>query len=165
MVVNNRSSAGHCGLHPLSVIGLLLSLEKNPQLPEIVKRATIVKSALHEGETVMNVSGSEKVASSILKMGCKIIIVTLGEKGSYVSTCEGKSMVIPAINPRKINDPTGAGDSYAGSFLVEYLKTKDIRRSAIIASSAVSFKVEGHSTAGFASRADIEERARKYIEE
>ncbi|WXG42775.1 MAG: PfkB family carbohydrate kinase [Promethearchaeati archaeon SRVP18_Atabeyarchaeia-1] len=142
-----------------------VSLERNPQLLEIVKRAMIVKSALQEGETVMNVSGFEEVASSFLNMGCKITIVTLGGKGAYISTCEGESLVVPAINPRRITDLTGAGDAYAGSFLAEYLKTKDLRRSAIIASSAVSFKVEGHSTSGFASRADIEKRAREYLEQ
>jgi sugar/nucleoside kinase (ribokinase family) len=141
-----------------------VSLEKNEQLPEMVKCATIVKSALREGEAVMGVSGFKKVASSLLGMGCKIVIVTLGGNGSYISTFDGESLSIPVIKPRKVTDFTGAGDVYAGSFLTEYLKTKDVRRSGIIAGSTVSFKVEGHSTAGFASREKIEERAKQYLE-
>jgi sugar/nucleoside kinase (ribokinase family) len=136
-----------------------VSVETNPLLPEIVRNVTIVKTALKEGELVTKTLGFEKVASSLLDMGCKISIVTLGAKGSYISTSDGESLSIPAIRPRKVIDYTGAGDAYAGSFLVEYTRTRDIRRSAIIASSAVSFKVEGHSTSGFASRKDIEERA------
>jgi sugar/nucleoside kinase (ribokinase family) len=142
-----------------------VSIDRSQQLPEIIENVTIVKSALREGEAVTNVSGCEKVAEALLVMGCKITIVTLGAKGSYISTCDGESFSIPAIKPRKIMDFTGAGDAYAGSFLVEYLKTKDVRRSGIIASSAVSFKVEGHSTSGFASRAEVEERAKKYLKE
>jgi sugar/nucleoside kinase (ribokinase family) len=141
-----------------------VSIERSPQLPEIVRSVTIVKSALSEGEAVLNVLGFEKVAESFLDMGCKIAIVTLGAKGSYISTSDGEFLSIPAIKPRKVMDFTGAGDAYAGSFLVEYLKTKDVRRSGIIASSAVSFKVEGHSISGFASREEIEERAREYLE-
>lgn len=140
-----------------------VSIEKSRQLPDIIGSVTVVKSALREGETVTNVSGCERVADVFLGMGCKITIVTLGAEGSYISTCGGESFSIPAIKARKIMDFTGAGDTYAGSFLVEYLKTKDVRRSGIIASSAVSFKVEGHSTSGFASRAEIEERAKKYL--
>ncbi len=140
-----------------------VSVESNPLLQEMVKNVTIVKASLKEGEVVTKVSGFEKVASSLLDMGCKISIVTLGARGSYISTCDGESLLIPAIKPRKVTDYTGAGDVYAGSFLVEYARTKDVRHSAIMASSAVSFKVEGHSTSGFASRKDIEERAKEYF--
>ena len=140
-----------------------VSIERSQQLPEIIDNVTIVKSALREGEMVTNASGCEGVAKSFLDMGCKIAIVTLGGEGSYVSTSHGESVSIPAIKPRKVMDFTGAGDAYAGSFLVEYMRTKDIRRSGIIASSAVSFKVEGHSTSGFASREEVEERAKKYL--
>ena len=140
-----------------------VSVEANELLPEMVRHVTIVKSALKEGEEVTKTTGFEKVASSLLDMGCRISIVTLGAKGSYISNCDGESLLIPAIKPRKVVDYTGAGDAFAGSFLVEYTRTHDIRRSAIIASSAVSFKVEGHSTSGFASRKDIEERAAQYL--
>jgi sugar/nucleoside kinase (ribokinase family) len=140
-----------------------VSAETNPLLPEIVRNVTIVKTTLKEGEVVTKASGFEKVASSLLDMGCKISIVTLGAKGSYILTSDGESLSIPAIRPRRVMDYTGAGDAYAGSFLVEYTRTQNIRRSAIIASSAVSFKVEGHSTSGFASRKDIEERAMEYL--
>jgi sugar/nucleoside kinase (ribokinase family) len=140
-----------------------VSVERNSLLPEMVGKVTIVKTALKEGEVVTKVSGYEKVASSLLDMGCKISIVTLGGKGSYVSAYDRESLFIPAIKPRRVTDYTGAGDAYAGSFLVEYTRTRDVRRSAIIASSAVSFKVEGHSTSGFATRKDIEERAKEYF--
>ena len=142
-----------------------VSIQRSQQLSEIVRSVTIVKSALREGEAVTNVSGCEKVAESFLGMGCKIAIVTLGAEGSYISTYDGETFSVPAIKPRKVLDSTGAGDAYAGSFLAEYLKTRDVWRSGIIASSAVSFKVEGHSTSGFASRDEVEQRAMKYLKD
>jgi len=140
-----------------------VSVERNPLLPEILGKVTIVKATLKEGEVATSASGPEKVACSLIDMGCEIAIVTLGGKGSYVSTHDEESFSTPAIKPRKVTDYTGAGDVYAGSFLVEYSRIHDIRRSAIIASTAVSFKVEGHSTSGFASRQEIEERAKGYL--
>jgi sugar/nucleoside kinase (ribokinase family) len=139
------------------------SLVRYRFLPEIVEKVTAVKTSLQEGEAVTHSVGAEKVSSALIDMGCKIAIVTLGGRGSYVSTRDEDHLSIPAIKPRKVVDYTGAGDVYAGSFLFEYSKTHDARRSAIIASSAVSFKIEGHSTSGFASRQEIEERAKEYL--
>jgi sugar/nucleoside kinase (ribokinase family) len=39
-------------------------------------------------------------------------------------------------------DPTGAGDVYAGSFIVEYLRTQDYVESTLFASAASSMMVE-----------------------
>jgi sugar/nucleoside kinase (ribokinase family) len=141
-----------------------ISLSRNRILPKIVEKVTIVKTGLREGEVATQAKGAEKIASAIVDMGCKIAIITFGGKGSYVATCDGDHLSIPVVKPRKIVDYTGAGDVYAGSFLFEYSKTHDVKHSAIMASSAVSFKVEGHSTTGFASRPDIEERAREYLQ-
>nr|MDO8134825.1 PfkB family carbohydrate kinase [Candidatus Njordarchaeum guaymaensis] len=140
-----------------------VSLGKNRYLPQIIEKVTAVKTGLREGEVATHATGAEKVASALVDMGCKIAIITFGGKGSYVSTRDGDRLSIPVIKPRKVTDYTGAGDVYAGSFLFEYSKTHDVRHSAIIASSAVSFKVEGHSTSGFASRQEIEERAKEYL--
>jgi sugar/nucleoside kinase (ribokinase family) len=140
-----------------------ISLGKNRFLPEIIEKVTAVKTGLREGEVATQTTGAEKVASALVDMGCKIAIITFGGKGSYVSTRDGDRLSIPVIKPRKVTDYTGAGDVYAGSFLFEYSKTHDVKHSAIIASSAVSFKVEGHSTSGFASRQEIEERAKEYL--
>jgi len=140
-----------------------ISLSKNRFLPEIIEKVTIVKTTLREGEVATDEKGVEKIASALVDMGCKIAIVTFGGKGSYISTRDGDHLSIPVVKLRKVVDYTGAGDVYAGSFLFEYSKTHDVKYSAIIATSAVSFKVEGHSTSGFASRQEIEERAKEYL--
>ena len=44
------------------------------------------------------------------------IVTTLGENGSCVCTPDGK-ICIPAVKPKKVLDPTGAGDAYRGGLI------------------------------------------------
>lgn len=48
---------------------------------------------------------------------------------------------IPAYSTNAI-DPTGAGDVYGGSFIVEYSRTHDYVEAALFASAAASLMVE-----------------------
>lgn len=57
-----------------------------------------------------------------------LIVVTEGEKGSYVYY--GSNMYHqPAERISKIIDTTGAGDGYTGAFIAEYLKSGNIEKS------------------------------------
>lgn len=47
---------------------------------------------------------------------CPIIIITLGEKGSKIYFGE-KEILISAMKPKQIKDPTGCGDAYRAGFL------------------------------------------------
>lgn len=73
------------------------------------------------------------------------IIVTLGEKGSRLSTA-GREVSIPAARPRKVVDPTGAGDSYRGGLISGLVQGKDIRDCAKMGSVCASFTVECYGT-------------------
>jgi ribokinase len=67
-------------------------------------------------------------------------IVTLAERGSVLLDRD-RLYKVPAFRTKAI-DPTGAGDVYAGAFLVEYARTSDIVESALFASAAASVMVE-----------------------
>ncbi len=73
------------------------------------------------------------------------VIVTLGEKGSQVLTAGGE-INIPAIKPRKVEDPTGAGDAYRGGLISGLIKGKDIEECARMGSVCASFAVESYGT-------------------
>jgi adenosine kinase len=73
------------------------------------------------------------------------VIVTLGEKGSQVITAEGE-INIPAVKPRKVEDPTGAGDSYRGGLISGLIQGKDIEDCARMGSACASFAVECYGT-------------------
>jgi adenosine kinase len=73
------------------------------------------------------------------------IITTLGELGSQVST-QDSEIGIPPFKPRKVVDPTGAGDSYRGGLISGLVHGKDIEQCARIASVCASFAVECYGT-------------------
>jgi adenosine kinase len=45
-----------------------------------------------------------------------MLVITRGEHGSRVITASGE-VDVPAVTPRRIEDPTGVGDAYRGGFL------------------------------------------------
>jgi adenosine kinase len=74
-----------------------------------------------------------------------IIITTLGELGSQVSTVD-REINIPVVKAKKVEDPTGAGDSYRGGLISGLIRGKDIEESARMGSVCASFAVECYGT-------------------
>jgi adenosine kinase len=73
------------------------------------------------------------------------IITTLGELGSQVSTPDGEIDIFP-VKARKVEDPTGAGDSYRGGLISGLVQGKDIVQCARMGSVCASFAVECYGT-------------------
>ena len=96
----------------------------------------------YELELVMNKTGLTK--KELLGMA-GTIITTLGENGSQISTA-GDEIKIPVVKASKVEDPTGAGDSYRGGLISGLTRGKDILQSARIGSVCASFAVECYGT-------------------
>jgi sugar/nucleoside kinase (ribokinase family) len=93
-----------------------------------------------EAEIITGLQDRVEAAKELVKWGARVAIVTLGEKGSVVY--DGKAcLMIPAYKTVAL-DPTGAGDVYAGAFLTEYSRTRDVASSCLYASAAASIMVE-----------------------
>ncbi|MDI7268340.1 MAG: PfkB family carbohydrate kinase [Myxococcota bacterium] len=80
-------------------------------------------------------------------MGPRVIVVKRGEHGAYMSD-RGDLAFSPAVPVRRVIDPTGAGDAFAGGFMghVDRAGTCDratLREALRTAASAGSFAVEG----------------------
>ena len=75
----------------------------------------------------------------------KSIITTLGDKGSVI---ESKGLVykIKSAKPKKVVDPTGAGDAYRAGFLAGLEKGFDIKTCGQMGSVASSYAVEEYGT-------------------
>ena len=69
----------------------------------------------------------------------------MGEKGSQIITAKGE-INIPVVKPRKVEDPTGAGDAYRGGLISGLVRGKDIEQSARLGSVCASFAVECYGT-------------------
>jgi adenosine kinase len=71
----------------------------------------------------------------------KILIITKGEKGSVIYA-QGKKIIIKACRPRKVIDPTGAGDAYRAGVIKGLLLNWDFKKIGQFASAVASFAVE-----------------------
>ena len=81
------------------------------------------------------------------------IITTRGALGSQVSTLDREIGISP-IQARKVEDPTGAGDSYRGGLISGLIRGKDIEQCARMGSVCASFAVECYGTQEYRFSAD-----------
>ena len=89
------------------------------------------------------------IAIEKIKNNCKIVLITLGEKGSIIIN-NGKKILIKSYSFGKAIDTTGAGDIYASGFLKGYTEGKGIITSGHIGSICA-----GHIVTKLGARADI----------
>lgn len=109
-------------------------------LRKIVGLCDFVKPNEHESIVMTKTKDPFVSAKILVEWGSPVSIVTLAEKGSVIYDGE-KFLEIPAYETFA-KDPTGAGDVYAGAFLFEYNKTRDLASSGLFASAAASIMVE-----------------------
>ncbi len=81
-----------------------------------------------------------KASEKLLTMGPRIVIITLGEKGSFIATKHERHSV--RARNVKVVDTTGAGDAYAAGFLYGIINKFPIKKCAEIASALASFSVQ-----------------------
>ena len=68
------------------------------------------------------------------------MIVTLGGNGSALYS-EGKHVVIPAVKPVSLVDPTGCGDAYRAGLLYGIAQGWDMEKACRLASLMGSIKI------------------------
>lgn len=107
---------------------------------------------INEGEAKLLAGESNVVvaAEKILKMGPKAVVIKRGEYGAFLFF-QGEIFSCPAVPIRKVVDPTGAGDTFAGG-LIGYLaahgaglEQKALRNAVVNGAVMASFTVEDFS--------------------
>jgi len=122
--------------------GQSLPMLDTKDLIQAIEGARILISNDYELDLIMRKTGLNREA---LLGRARAIIVTLGELGSKVFTPEGE-ISVPAVAPRRVEDPTGAGDSYRGGLISGLIRGKDIEQCARMGSVCASFAVESYGT-------------------
>ena len=115
-------------------------------LLEVIKKVDLI---CINDEEVLQLSNSKNInegVSKILTMGPKYIIVKMGEYGASVYSSNNK-FACKSFPVKKVIDPTGAGDSFAGGFAGYLASSKDygfeyISKALIYANAIASFSVE-----------------------
>ncbi len=127
---------------------------------DISRLATIIKA--NELETLVATGinprlDPEGAVRALHRFGCRIAITTLAEAGSIIY--DGQAIYpIPPFTTTAI-DPTGAGDTYAGGFMVRYLETpQDLTGVGCFASSVASIMVENSGPNFDLTRKEVDRR-------
>lgn len=80
-----------------------------------------------------------------LIMMVPVTITTLGSKGSVIETRKESIHITPA-KPKKVSDPTGAGDAYRSGFVSGFVRGFDLVTCGQMGSVAAVYTVEKYGT-------------------
>ena len=139
--------------------GQSLPIWEAPALVDCLSGSRMLVSNDYELELITNKTGLSK---HDLLTRTQTIVTTLGEHGSRVSTPDGE-VAIPAVEPRQVVDPTGAGDAYRAGLIKGLIQGKSLAESALMGSACASFAVEQHGTQEYRfTREEIEERISRH---
>ncbi|AEH50559.1 ribokinase [Pseudothermotoga thermarum] len=92
-----------------------------------------------EGQILTGEKEKEKIVEKLLELGCKNVLLKLGEKGCLLVGELGR-FEIPAFKVQAV-DTTAAGDVFNGAFAAEFERSKDVKRALIYASAAAAISV------------------------
>lgn len=109
---------------------------------EAMSQCDIALPGLEDAELLTGLNDPDKIADFYLTLGAKIVALTLGPKGTLVATTD-KRLVVPGI-PVKAIDATGAGDTFDGAFLADYVIHQDPFKAARYANAAAALAVQGY---------------------
>lgn len=141
------------------------------KLMEMIARVDLLILNDEEAEMLTEERNFHKAGAALLELGPKFVIVKKGSHGAILFGPEGQLFAIPAYPVTDLQDPTGAGDSFAGA-LTGYLADKNatdfasIKQAMLYATVTASFTVEAFSSDSLesAGRAGIDERAARLRE-
>ena len=114
-------------------LGEIQVLRRN--LDSVLRICDLVKASIDEAKFQTSSQDHQVILDRFLAKGPKYAIITLGAKGSLFGVRNSQKLVIPAFPDKSIEDPTGAGDVYAGAWLTSYLRTKDPVWAAAVGSA------------------------------
>jgi sugar/nucleoside kinase (ribokinase family) len=119
-------------------------------LEKVISRVDVVTINEAEARQLCVTFSIIRAARRILDMGPRALVVKRGEHGSMLFLKDGGTFWSPAYPLEKVQDPTGAGDSFAGGFVGSIaaegrLDDDALRRAVVHGTVCASFAVESFS--------------------
>ena len=146
-------------------------IEKTPEkLRDVLGKIDVLIINDAEARQLSEKNNLLHAAREILRTGPSVLVIKKGEHGAMLVT-EKDLFWAPAFPLYDIQDPTGAGDSFAGGF-VGYIAEKNsyelpvLKKAAIYGSIMGSFCVEGFSVEQLKklTREEIDSRYQEFIQ-
>jgi len=141
---------------------------KRTSLIRVIKKVDIFLCNEAEARELSGQADLARASKWILAHGPKLAVIKKGEKGA---SCFSRDFAfsVPAFPLKKVVDPTGAGDSFAGGFLGYLTQAKRVGEAAvknaiIYGSVLASYNVESFSFDKVArlKRSDVERRVKQF---
>ncbi|BFP41399.1 carbohydrate kinase [Flavobacteriaceae bacterium GF1] len=88
-----------------------------------VEKSHLCKFSLEEAQLLSGKEDLKEASGHLHEVGAKIIVITLGKDGTYLSM-DGFSTLVPSIKVSPV-DTTGAGDAFIGCLLYQIAELND----------------------------------------
>jgi sugar/nucleoside kinase (ribokinase family) len=96
----------------------------------------VLKPCKAAAREITGESDYEKIATKLLKLGPKVVAVTMGSEGALLAS-DGKMEHVPAFQV-KVVDSTGAGDAFMGGLSFALLRGWDLRNAGLFANACAA---------------------------
>jgi sugar/nucleoside kinase (ribokinase family) len=107
----------------------------------VLEQTTILLPSGEEAELLAGVENAEKACKLLLNKGIKLVVLKEGKKGCTIYSSElPNGIKLPGFKVSEV-DPTGAGDSFGGAFIVGYLAGWDLKKIGTLANAVGALKV------------------------
>ena len=118
------------------------------------KNCDIALPGIADVEQLLGHSDPDKAVDYFLSLGCEIVALTLGDKGSLVASSDRRERIPP--HPVACVDATGAGDTFDGAFLAAYASGEDPFRCGRLANAAAAISTQGFgATESMPNRSEV----------
>lgn len=135
--------------------GMQLPVLSDEQLIEGIQDAEILIGNDYEMELI-----KKRIGESALKK-IKILITTLGEKGSEIYAND-KTISVSVCKPKKVVDPTGAGDAYRSGFVAGFMRGLSLKTCGQMGAVTAAYAIEHYGTQNH--KFTIEEFKKRYVQ-
>lgn len=109
--------------------GMLIVDQGFTKIKSLLEKIDVLILSQREYRTLLNIKENElsedlivKHSRELLLLGIRVIIVTLGAKGSFFITIKENGL-IPSLELNNIIDTTGAGDAFSAGFMYGFVQS------------------------------------------
>lgn len=106
----------------------------------ILCKVDIIKPSEDDAERLFGKDSPENQVENFLKLGVKLVVMTLGENGAIISNGK-ESIRLPAL-ATEVVDVTGAGDAFWSGFYTALIKGYSIRNALSCGMAVSAYKLQ-----------------------
>jgi len=157
--------AAHIVLDPPPLMPWVKRGTPPKELADLSRVSAVLPSEQEAYEYFGDGIAPDSAAEKFFSMGAQCVVYKMGGHGARVYGKGNQAVHVPVYRTKAV-DPTGAGDSFGGGFLVGLAETGDPVKAACYGAVSASFIIEGYG-ADYAlgvTRDQAEDRLKKLLE-